>query len=142
MVISDTNIATSFWSTLRSTLATAAPYTTHPNTSATTAASIKASYNDLDNARPMIVIDPINLPETFDKFGGSVGRKDINVVIRVFTEFSVGADQLDDQIRAALAADNMDGVSLQSIESSFDAPADPTLVKFHSKTISVHYLRE
>lgn len=141
MTITDATLPTAFWTALRTRINTAAPYTTNPSTAATSSASIKASYKDLETARPNIVIDPAAISNTPDSFGMTTGQKDINAVIRVFTEFSVGVDQLDEQIQNALIADDIDGVTLVTIESSPDAPADPTNIKFYSKTISVAYQR-
>lgn len=141
MTITDATLPTAFWTALRTRINTAAPYTTNPTTATTTAASIKASYKDLETARPTIVIDPSAITNTPDSFGTTTGQKSINAVIRVFTEFSVGVDQLDEQIQNALIADDIDGVDLESIESSPDVPADPTNIKYYSKTISVAYKR-
>lgn len=140
MTITDDLISTSVWTAIRAKLVAANIITTNPTTSATTAVNIYASYNDKNSARPLLLIDPANVSVTPNKFGGN--KRDINVVMKAITDFSVECDQIDEQVMASLVADNIEGINLTSIESTHDIPTEPYNVKFHSKTISVAYNRE
>jgi hypothetical protein len=104
-------------------------------------ASVLASFNDKSPSKPMVVINPASVGEDTWKFGGTEGKKSINVSIEAWYGNTLGVDQLDDQICTLLKQDNIPGISLIGINSdyAFNAPGNQ---KWHLKTISVGYDRE
>lgn len=141
MAINDTSISVSVWDAVKAKLVAAAPTVSNLSTSATTAASIRAAYNDTEPARPQIILNPAIIDEADWKFGGTQGKKIINVLVECYADKSSYVDQLWDQVRAALVIDDIDGVDLRAIASdyAFSSPGDQ---KFHMKSGTFTYERE
>lgn len=141
MTISDSNISTSVWDTIRTKLVSITPYVQNSTTLVTTLASVEGSYNDTAASRPQIVIDPILLDENGWTFGSTEGDKFINVVIHHVYKEPLGMDQLYDQVRAALALDDLDGMDLVAFSTDYGFNA-PGVQKMHTKTLTATYERQ
>jgi len=102
MAISNDTLSVDVWNEMRTCLVAAAPYVTNTSTAATTAASIKASYNDETSSKPIIEIVESVSDEAMDKFGGTQGSKLINLPINCYYSNSLGAAQLVDHVRKAV----------------------------------------
>ena len=141
MAISDSTISVDIFTEVRNKIVAGAPYVTNSSTSATTAASINATYNDKKTTKPQIVILPVSINEDTFKFGGAEGRKAINVNLECYYTTTLGVDQLSDQIKSILKDDDIDGIELVGVvtDYSFTNPAES---KFHMKTMTFTYLRE
>jgi hypothetical protein len=112
MAISDSSLSVDVWNEMRTCLVAAAPYITNSSTSATTAASIKATYNDETASKPLIVIEESTTSESMNKFGGTEGRKFINVTVDCYYNNSLGTAQLVDQCRNAIKAYSWPGMEV------------------------------
>lgn len=141
MAISDRTLTVDIWSELRTKLVALAPYITNTQTSATTAASIRAAYNDQSNTRPQIVIFPVNPNKKNDTFSQTVSSKMINVIIDCYASNTLYADQLYDQVSYELELSPIEGIELVGIttDSPFNAAADS---KYHVKSLILTYDRE
>jgi uncharacterized protein YaiE (UPF0345 family) len=139
MAISDSTLAQNVFTDVRSALVAASITTSIGST--VSSANILAAHPDKVYAKPQIVILPIQSDEGDFKFGGSEGRKAINVVIECYSDKSLGVDQLADGVRAALKANTITGIDLVgfSEDYAFNSPGEN---KFHLKTLTASYLRE
>jgi hypothetical protein len=75
------------------------------------------------------------------KFGGSQGKKMINVVIECYYSNTLGVDQLFDQVRAALDDNDIDGIDLVGISSDYGYNTSAEQ-KYHVKSGTFTYERE
>lgn len=141
MAITDTSISTEVWTEVRGKLVAASLETTNPVSSSTSSANIYASYNDTAGAKPQVIINPILMNESEYKFGGTAGKKFINVVIDIYSDKSVYIDQLADQVKAALDDNNISGIDLVSVAEDY-AFSSPGANKYHLKSLTFTYLRE
>lgn len=130
MVIADATIVTDIFKSIRSKLV-----------GGLTGVSVKAVYDDSAASRPQVVITPVSVNEGFDKFGGSEGRKNINVIIMTYAQTPLALDTLTDQVRVLLKANDINGMDLIGIDEDY-AFNNSLEDKFHSKTLSCAYLRE
>ena len=69
MAISNDTLYTDMWTAVKDVIVAAAPTQTNSSTSATTAASVRAAYNDQATTKPQIVVYPISMDEDRYKFG-------------------------------------------------------------------------
>jgi len=140
-MVSNSTLSTDIWTDVRTILVAAAPYVTNSSTSATTAASIVAAYNDQDVNRPTIAINPIATNESDYKFGSNEGKKFINVTIDCYYKNTLGVDQLIDQVINALKNTDIDGCEIiaTATDYAFNLAADS---KYHLKSVTVTYDRE
>jgi len=129
MTINDSTLNTDVFKAVRSKLV-----------SGLTNTSVKAAYDDSSPSRPQVVITPTSVSEDFDKFGGSEGKKMINVVILTYAQTPLALDTLTDSVKVLLKANDL-GLDLINIEEdyAFNISLED---KFHSKTLSVAYMRE
>ena len=141
MAINNSTISTDVWNTLRSVIVAANPVITNPQTSATTLASVKASYSDSQPARPQIIIQPIGYDESEYKFGAPVGRRMINVTVECYHEATYGIDQMADIVANAVQSTSINGIELVGITTdyAFNTSADQ---KYHLKTVTFSFDRE
>jgi hypothetical protein len=142
MTISDTTISQDVFNSIRAKVVAAAPYVYNATTTTTVAASIVASYNDKTPSRPQIVINPALIDENEWKFGSSQGKKVINVVIECYYNNTLGIDQLFDSVRAALVANDIDGMDLMAISSDYGVATNPADAKYQLKSGTFTYERE
>jgi len=141
MAISDSTISVDVFTEIRNKLVSTAPYVTNSSTSATYAASINAVYNDKNTTKPQIVIYPARISEDTFRFGGTEGKKAVNVNIECYYQNTLGVDQLSDQIKTALKANDIIGIDLVGIVTDY-AFTNPAESKFHLKTMTFTYTRE
>jgi hypothetical protein len=141
MSISDATLSQDVWTSIRTRIVTANPTVVNSATGSTTSASVYASYNDKKATRPQIVIMPIQDDEDTFKFGGTEGRKSINVDIEIYHNTTEGIDQMSDTIKHALKQNDIDGIDLVSITTDY-AFTNPDVTKYHLKTVTGTYLRE
>ena len=141
MSISDSSLSVDVFSEVRSKIVAAAPYVTNSTTSETTLAQVRAAYNDKEPVRPQIVINPIEKDEANWKFGGTEGKKFININIECYYKNTLGVDQLADSVETALKANDINGIDLIGVVSSY-AYTNPVLIKYHMKGITFTYDRE
>jgi len=104
-------------------------------------ASVNASYNDRNGGKNQVVITPVSINEDFDKFGGTEGKKAITVVLMMYHSDTLSLDTLCDEVRVAIKANDISGMSLVSIDEdyAFNLSLED---KLHSKSFSCAYLRE
>ena len=141
MAITDQNLSTSVWDAVRTKLVSGNIVVTNSSTSATTAATINASYNDKAVTKPQVSLYPIDSDETFDKFSTTEGKKIINVIVDCTYKNSLGADQLYDQVCYLLKQDDVVGIDLIGLTTNF-VFQDPTDAKYHIKSATFSYGRE
>lgn len=139
MAISDSTLAQNVWDDVRSLLVSASIITTVG--ASTSNVNITGSYPDKISAKPTIVILPVMLSEGDFKFGGSYGKRIINVVIECWTDKTVALDQMADAVREAMKGNSLDGLNLVEISEdyAFNSPGEN---KMHLKTITFSYMRE
>lgn len=141
MAIADSSINTDVWNSVRTVLVAAAPYITNSTTSATTAASINAAYNDKSQTKPQIVIYPINKDESLNKFGATSGKSLINIQVECYASNGLGCDQLADQVETSLKTTEIAGIQLIAVGSDISF-VNPDEAKFHIKSLTFTYDRE
>lgn len=141
MAIADSTLITDVWTEIKSALVAAAPYVTNTTTSATTAATINAAYNDKTPSRPQIVIYGMDMSEDNWRFGGTEGKKLINVPVECYHKTSRGVDEMSNQIMVALKENSIDGIDLVgvTVDTAFDIANSN---KYHLKTLMFSYDRE
>ena len=107
----------------------------------TSSANVNVEYNQKTPNKLQIVIQPITPSETFNKFGGTEGRKDINVTIYLYASTGKGLAQLTDEVSVLLKNNAIDGIDLISIDEDIATSLfnDNT---YFSSTLSVLYRRE
>ena len=130
MTINDSTLNTDIFKAIRSLLV-----------SGLTNVSVNTSYSDKTPSRPQVVISSASPSETFDKFGGTEGRKNINIALMIYGQTPLAADTLSDQVKVLIKQNNINGIDLISMDedTAFDINLED---KFHSKTLSITYLRE
>ncbi len=143
MAVSDTNIYTSIWDSVKTIIVAAAPYTVNSVTSSTTAASIRGSFNDkVTSLIPQIVIETPRVSRTNPRFSGTIGDWDrnINVMVDCYADTSLNADRLAEQVENALDTTEIDGLTLSAVSSDGDTPiiADN---KYSVKSLVFTYFR-
>jgi hypothetical protein len=140
-MVSDSTLSTDVFTAIRNVLVASAPYITNSTTSATSAATINAVYNDKEPQRPQITINPVTFDESEWKFGSIHGHKMINVNIDCYASNTLGVDQLFDQVSASLKGTVIDGMEMVAIASDygFSSASD---AKYHVKSMTLTYDRE
>ena len=141
MAINDATISSDVWTTIKNIIVAAAPKTTNGTSGATRKAGIYASYNDEKFKMPGIIIDPAEISESEYKFGSNVGKRFINITIGCYYNNTLGTDQLADQVNAALASADINGMELVGFDST-QAFVDQNQAKFQLKTITFTFERE
>lgn len=131
MAITDDSITTSIYTEIRSKLVTALTGT---------GISVLGQYNDTAFQKPIVVLTPALISETYNKFG-TEGKKEITVVIDIYAPRSLECDENEELIRNELKKNDIEGISLQDIETSYDFSQSQS-DKLHVKTLSCNYVRE
>jgi hypothetical protein len=141
MAINNSTISVDVWTTIRSIIVAANPVVTNSQTGSTTLASVRASYNDTEPARPQIIIQPMGYDESQYKFGSGVGRRMINLTIECYHSSTLGIDQLGDIVANAVQSTIIDGIELVGITTdyAYNTSADQ---KYHLKTVTFSFDRE
>lgn len=128
MAIDDDFIKTSVWTDIRGVLVSASIIgsTVSGSVSSTSSASIVGEYSDEHKNKPQVVIHPVVLSEADFKFGGTYGKRTLNVPIECFHSNGKALDYMDDMVSRTLANSTPSGLSLVSVESAtdFGTPAD------------------
>lgn len=104
--------------------------------------SVNAVYNDKNNGKNQVVITPAFVNESFDKFGGTEGKKAITVILTMYQNTTLALDQLADSVRTIVKANDVDGIDLVSIDEDYAFNLSNDEDKLHSKTFSCAYQRE
>ena len=148
MAISDDTLSSDVFTTIRAVIVASAPkitYTDKASASKTKTASVYAQYNDKTPTSPQIIIIPADVSEDSWRFGGTEGKKLINVGIECYYKTTLGIDQLADTIEAAIktAVENstITGMDLVGVSENY-AFVDPSQMKFHLKTLTFTFDRE
>ena len=148
MAINDATLSSDVFTTVRSVIVNAVPKITYTDKSAaskTKTASVLAQYNDKTPSAPQIVILPSDVSEDSWRFGGTEGKKFINVMLECYYTTTLGVDQLADTIKAAIktACENqtISGMELVGISENY-AFVNPGDMKFHLKTLTFTFDRE
>ena len=141
MAISDSNLSTSVWTDVRTVLVAASLTASNSSTSTNYSANIGASYNDKSGAKPQVIINPVMMDEDSAKFGGSYGKRMINVMIDIYASNTEYMDQISDQVKEALKDEAITGIDLISVSEDY-AFSSPGGNKYHLKTLVFSYQRE
>jgi len=141
MAVTDINLSTDMYSEIRSILVSANPIVTNSSSSATTAASIYAEYNDKTMTRPQIVLHSVSPELKAWKFGDTTPSKFVTVIIDCYYTNSLGIDQLYDQVVYALENNRVDNLELVGITSdiAFNVASNN---KYQMKSVILTYDRE
>ena len=138
MTINYDTLGVDVWNAVRTKLVAANLTATNSTNATTYAANITGNHPDKVNNKPHVVINPIDAPESEFRFGGTEGKKFINVVIDVYTSNPIHLEQLSDQIKKALKANDL-GINLVEISDSY-LFVNPEFQKYHQKTIVARYV--
>lgn len=138
MTINYNTLGADVWNAVRTKLVDANLTVTNSTNATTYTANITGAHPDKVNKKPHVVINPVDAPESQFRFGGSEGKKFINVIIDVYTSNPVHLEQLTDQIRTALKANDL-GINLVEISDS-TLFVNPEFQKYHQKTIVASYV--
>lgn len=141
MTISDSTLNVDVWNDVKSVLVAANLKVTNSSTGSTTAATIAASYNDKTPTRPTVIVMPISKSENDFKFGGTYGKRMINIGIECYASNTLGVDQLADQVEAAMIGNTWDGMSIVGVTSDV-AFINPNEAKYQLKTLMYTFDRE
>ena len=134
-MVSDQTIDTDTWTAVRTILVDADIKV------GTTEASINAIYNDKKDRTPQIIIHPMEDDEVLDKFSSNQGRKVINVIIDCVFTNTLGADQLNQQVKHALKSNQISGMELIGVVSNINFD-EANQAKYQMKSTTFTYLRE
>ena len=105
-------------------------------------ASVDASYNDKKQVSPQVIIEPVDDSEgPRYKFGNNQGKQTINISISAYYKTTKGVDELKQQIKVAMKANEFDDLMLKSIGVD-NAFMNPNQAKYHSSTLTFTYDRE
>ena len=133
VTIVDTSLRQSIFETLYDTLTTA-------NLLSSTV-TVTAAYIDSDDAPfPQVVIHPVNVDKSDFTFNRSVNKKNINVMIDIWTKKNKDKDIITDEIDNIIDTLKMGGVMLNGWAES-NALETPSNNKIHLKTITLTYIR-
>lgn len=127
---------------MRACIVAASVYTTNQTTSATSAVSVvSGNFNDKVPVRPEIAIHPVEKEEANAKFGGTEGKKMLNVFVDCWADKTLYVDQIAQQVEAAVKAYAWDGVQLVAVTSNngLSLEADN---KYQLKTLTFTFDRE
>ena len=140
MTISDQTLSADVWTEIKTVLVNASITV---DSKAVTIQATNADTTDNNGAtrKPFIIIHPINLDETKDKFGSNQGKKFINVFIDCIYKNTLFVDQLADAVTYALSETNISGIELIGVQSDY-AFTDPNKKKYHEKNLSFAFTRE
>ncbi len=141
MAIADSSINVDVWNEVKALIVASAPYITNSTTSATTAASIAAAFNDKNQTKPQVIIYPVTKTEDLDKFGSNYGKSLINIQVECYAGNGLGCDQLSDQVETSLRTTQIPGISLVAVGSDISF-INPNEAKFHVKSLTFTYDRE
>jgi len=145
MSITDQNINSDVFTAIRTVIVSANPKVTNSTTSKTKITSTLAVNNDETISMPQIVIIPADISEGEFKFGGTEGKKLINVGVECYYKNTLGVDQLSDAvkhaIKAACANNTISGMSLVGVSENY-ALGTTDESKVHLKTIVFTFDRE
>lgn len=132
---------TDLWSAVRNVLVSANLVTTAGSSSATSAVSVEAAYNDSYVGRPIAVIEPVVRVSDRFKYGDTYPREFDNVIVSCYGKTSLQVDQMSTGIISALASTVIPGVELRSFETDngLNSPGDS---KFYLKTLTFVYDKE
>lgn len=141
-MVNDQTLASDTWSGIK-TLLVAANLATTTGTSPTSVVSapVVATFNDKIVPRTQVVVTPASISESEYKFGGSRGKRFINVSIECYGPSTLAVDQLQDQVVYALSENVIDGLQLVGYTSDYSYGGIGEN-KFHLKTITFNYDRE
>jgi len=89
---------------------------------------------------PQIVLNPVDVDRSEPTFGSGNYRKDIRVLIDIFTKKSKEKDIAADRIQALLDANAWDGVVLIGVTES-NALETPGENEIHLKSVALSFLR-
>ena len=138
MTINYNTLGQDVWDAIRTKLVEADLTATNSTNATTYKANITSAHPDKVNNKPHVVINPIDAPESQFRFGGTEGKKFINVIIDVYTSNPVHLEQLADQIRTELKKNDL-GINLVEL-SDATAFINPEFRKYHHKTITASYV--
>jgi hypothetical protein len=103
--------------------------------------TVTAAYIDSDNAPfPQVVLHPIDIDKSDFSFDRTISKKDINVMIDIWTKKNKDKDQIADEIDNALGTLKIPGIHLVGWSES-NALETPNENKIHLKTITLTYIR-
>lgn len=133
VTITNATLRSSMWETIYDTLTAA-----HLLSSTVT---VTASYIDSATAPfPQVVLYPMDVEKSEFSFDRSNSRKDINVMIDIWTRKNKDKDTIADAIDVLLSALNIPGVSLIGW-SEANAVETENDNKIHLKTLTLTYIR-
>ena len=138
MTINYSTLGADVWNAVRTKLVNANLTASNSTNATTYTANITGNHPDKVNNKPHVVINPVDAPESEFRFGGTEGKKFINVIIDVYASNPIHVEQLTDQIRTALKANDL-GINLVEISDS-TLFVNPAFRKYHQKTISASYV--
>jgi hypothetical protein len=141
MAINDQTLSTDVFTDLRNLLVAANLQTTTQTTGAVTTASILAAYNDKVPAKPQVVLTPASISESDYKFGGSRGKRFINVTVDCYGDTTLACNQLQDQVVYTVSETGVAGLNLVGYTSDYAMQAYGDN-KFHLKSITFNFDRE
>lgn len=141
MAINDSTLDTDVYTAVRNIIVAAAPYVTNSATGSTVAAGIESVYNDKKTNKPQVIINPVENSEDNWRFGGTEGKKLINVFVDCYFTRGDGVDQVCQQIKTAVKGTNFDGMDLIGVTTNYAFPLNHEN-KLHLKTITFNFDRE
>lgn len=143
MTISDDFISTSAYTDVKAILLSASiiSSTISGSVSSSSSASIVGAFSDEHKNHPQVVMSPAIISEQDYKFGGAYGKRTINMVIECYHPNGRAVDYMADMVKAALANNPVDGLSLVGVseDPDFASPGDN---KVKSKILVFTYVRE
>jgi len=103
-------------------------------------ATVTASYYDDDQAFPQVVVNPVDVAHSEHSFNWDHSKKNVSIMIDIWTKKNKDKDLLCDEIDALLRPLAIAGLSLINWEESnaFESPGNN---KLHLKSITLTYLR-
>jgi hypothetical protein len=140
MTITDKTLSVSVWDAIKTTITSANIKV------GGTAVTVQATHADITDGsgssrKHFVIVNPIEVDETKDKFGSNQGKKFINILIDCIDNKTSAIDYIADEVTYALSEANIQGIDLVGVTSSY-AFTNPNLIKYHEKNLVFTYTRE
>lgn len=102
--------------------------------------TVTASYIDNDKSLPQVVINPVNVSEEEFTFTRAYGKKNLEVIIDIYTRKAKDIDQISDELYVTIRDMSAQGIMLVRWTEGNDIEL-PNDTKLHTKSISLEFTR-
>jgi hypothetical protein len=137
VTVSESTLRANVYETIYDLLSAGVSSTSFPVSGVT----LSAAYIDESQKIPQVVINPADVEYTEFSFGRNVGKKEIRVLIDIYTKKNKDKDQIADYIANSLTTNAFVGFYLANLSDSnaFETPGMGS--KIHLKSLACTFVR-